>query len=78
MSGLTRLDLCAAMLALDRDLDADIAQLEQAKASLTPEAIQEREMYQKAKRARVERFAMAHVAAVAADSDARKAAEAAR
>lgn len=69
MNGLTRLDLCAAMFALDRELDADIAQLEQAKGSLTPDQIAERQRYQAAMRARVDRFAMAHVAAVAAGTD---------
>lgn len=56
------------MFALDRELDADIAQLEQAKASLTPDQIAERLRYQAAMRARVDRFAMAHAEAVEAEA----------
>jgi hypothetical protein len=78
VSGLTRLDLCAAMFSLQRDMDADIAQMEQAKSTMTPEEIEERGQRHVAMRARIDRFCMAHIAAVEADSDTRKAAEATR
>jgi hypothetical protein len=74
VSGLTRLDLCAAMFALQRDLDADIAQMEQAKGSMTADEIAERGMRHAAMRERIGRFTMAHIAAIEADSAARKAA----
>lgn len=77
MNGLTRLDLCAAMFALQHDLEIDEQQYPAGTAELTLTAVEcvMRDLRLTAKRARVQRFAAAHAAAVESESGARKVGE---
>ena len=78
MSGLSSLDLSAALFALMREFANDIAAFDQAKDSLPADMIEESQRRHLAMRARIDRFSIALKASLYDKSSARNAAEAPR